>query len=76
MEAQGLPISIAGVAQVYGDFLDILIVDERDADAAAKLRRSGLQVHCANTIMKTADDKAALAATTLALVTRSAARAV
>lgn len=75
MASQGLPVSIAGVAQAYADFLDLLIVDERDADAAEALRQSGLQVHCARTIMKTADDKAALAATVLELVTRSAARA-
>lgn len=75
MAAQGLPVSIAGVAQAYADFLDLLIVDERDAKAAEELRLSGLQVHCAQTIMKTADDKAALAATVLALVTPSAARA-
>ncbi|MGE5206872.1 MAG: 2-phospho-L-lactate transferase [Chlamydiota bacterium] len=75
MASQGLPISIAGVAQAYNDFLDLLIVDERDAEAAKALRHSGLQVHCAKTIMKTADDKAALAATVLELVRRSAARA-
>ena len=75
MAAQGLPVSIAGVAQAYRDFLDLLIVDERDAKAAEGLRLSGLQVHCAQTIMKTADEKAALAATVLELVTRSAARA-
>jgi LPPG:FO 2-phospho-L-lactate transferase len=75
MTSQGLPVSIAGVAQAYEDFLDLLVVDERDAAAAAALRRPGLQVHCAQTIMKTAEDKAALAASVLELVTRSAARA-
>ena len=75
MASQGLPVSIAGVAQAYADFLDLLIVDERDAKAAEELRLSGLQVHCEQTIMKTADEKAALAATVLELVTRSAARA-
>ena len=67
---------IAGVAQAYQDFLDLLIVDERDAEAAKALRSSGLQVHCAHTIMKTDDDKAALAAAVLELVARSAARPV
>jgi len=76
MEAHGLPVSISGVAQAYADFLDLLIVDERDSQAAETLRRPDLQVHCANTIMKTADDKAALAAVVLELLTRSAARAV
>jgi LPPG:FO 2-phospho-L-lactate transferase len=75
MASQGLPVSIAGVAQAYDDFLDLLIVDERDAEAAVALRDSGLHVHCAQTIMKTSDDKAALAAAVLELVTPSAARA-
>ena len=51
MAAQGLPVSIAGVAQAYREFLDILVVDNRDAKAAEELQQSGLRVHCANTIM-------------------------
>jgi LPPG:FO 2-phospho-L-lactate transferase len=61
MQAQGLPVSIAGVAEAYHDFLDILVVDQRDEAAAKELRTHGFQVHCTNTIMKTAEDKAALA---------------
>ena len=38
MAAQGLPVSIAGVAQAYREFLDILVVDNRDAKAAEELR--------------------------------------
>ena len=75
MAAQGLPVSVAGVARAYEDFLDLLIVDERDTSAAESLRKSGLQVHCTNTIMKTVEEKAALAAAVLQLITPSAARA-
>jgi len=76
MAAQGLPVSIAGVAQAYEDFLDILITDLSDAEAAKKLERPGLRVHCTNTIMRNADDKAKLARTLLALLTaEGAARA-
>jgi LPPG:FO 2-phospho-L-lactate transferase len=75
MAAQKLAVSASGVAQAYEDFLDLLIVDERDTEAAQALRQSGLQVHCARTIMTTADDKAALASTVLELVTASATRA-
>ena len=75
MASQDLPVSIAGVAKAYENFLDLLIVDLRDAEAAQALRQAGLQVHCAQTIMKTPEDKAALAATVLQLVTPSAARA-
>ncbi|MBZ5704258.1 MAG: 2-phospho-L-lactate transferase [Acidobacteriia bacterium] len=68
MAAQGLPVSIAGVAQAYHDFLDILIADTRDAQAAEELKRSGLRVYCASTIMRTSDDKANLARTVLSVV--------
>src|SRR6516164_9838969 len=37
MTSQGLPVSIDGVAQAYHDFLDLLIADDRDADAAEQL---------------------------------------
>lgn len=73
MAAQGLPVSIAGVAQAYGDFLDILIADARDSAAASQLNRPGLRVHCTNIIMNTADDKAKLARTVLALIARDTA---
>jgi LPPG:FO 2-phospho-L-lactate transferase len=68
MAAQGLPVSIAGVAKAYEDFLDILIADTRDHDAARKLDRPELRVHCTNTIMRTAEEKARLARTVLALL--------
>jgi LPPG:FO 2-phospho-L-lactate transferase len=68
MASQGLPVSIAGVAKVYHDFLDVLIADDRDAEAAETLRRSGFRVHCTRTIMRNADEKAALARTVLALM--------
>ena len=67
MAAQGLPVSIAGVAQAYREFLDILVVDTRDARAAEELRQSGLRVHCANTIMGTSEEKAELARQVLTL---------
>jgi LPPG:FO 2-phospho-L-lactate transferase len=70
LAAQKLPVSIAGVAQAYRDFLDVLIVDGRDTQAAEELRRSGLRVHCTNTLMRTAGEKAGLARTALSLVQR------
>jgi LPPG:FO 2-phospho-L-lactate transferase len=70
MTAQGLPCSIAGVAKAYEDFLDLLVCDTRDARAAEVLRKNGLRVQCAQTIMRTADDRAALARTVLAHAVR------
>jgi len=68
MAAQGLPVSIAGIAQTYGDFLDILIADLGDQAAAQALDRPGLRVHCTNIIMRTAEDRAKLARTVMALL--------
>jgi LPPG:FO 2-phospho-L-lactate transferase len=74
MTAMGLPCSIAGVAKAYEDFLDLLICDTRDAQAAETLRENGLRVQCAQTIMRTAEDKAALASTVLSFITGQPAR--
>ena len=68
MASQGLPVSIAGVAQAYREFLDVLVVDVRDANAAKELRAAGVNVHCTKTIMRTAEDKAELARTVVSFV--------
>jgi LPPG:FO 2-phospho-L-lactate transferase len=68
MAAQGLPVSVVGIAQAYHDFLDLLVVDIRDAQAAEELRQTGLRVHIAKTIMQTADDQANLASAVLSAV--------
>ena len=76
MASQGLPVSVAGVAQAYHDFLDLLVIDVRDAQAAEGLCQSGLSVHVAKTVMRTPEDKAELAADVLSAVRgQSAARA-
>jgi len=68
MASQGLPVSIAGVAQAYHDFLDLLIADTRDRAAAETLQSSGFQAVCTNTIMKTPEDKLELARTVVSLI--------
>ncbi len=68
MAAQGLPVSVAGVAEAYHDFLDMLIIDARDAESADELRKSGLRVQVAKTVMRTSEDKAELASAVLAAV--------
>jgi LPPG:FO 2-phospho-L-lactate transferase len=68
MTSQGLPVSIAGVAEAYHDFLDVLVVDVRDAQAAEILRQTGVRVHVAKTIMQTSEDKANLASEVLSAV--------
>lgn len=75
MTSQGLPVSIAGVAQAYADFLDVLIADTRDAAGAEEIGKSGFRVHCTNTIMRSAAEKAALARFVLDVMLQSNAQA-
>jgi LPPG:FO 2-phospho-L-lactate transferase len=60
MQACGLPVSVEGVAQYYGDLLDFLIIDKHDA-GTTPMRIGEIEVVSANTIMKRMEDKAALA---------------
>lgn len=68
MASQGLPVSVAGIAQAYHDFLDTLIVDVRDAEAAEELRQTGLRVLVTKTVMRTSEDKVELANAVLSAV--------
>jgi LPPG:FO 2-phospho-L-lactate transferase len=65
MAAQGFAVSVAGVADYYRDFLDLLVVDSQDASAAEELRKTGLRVHCTPTIMRRYEDRIALAKSVL-----------
>lgn len=67
MKALGFPVSIAGVAEFYHDFLDALVVDVQDSAEAAQLQQSGMRAHCTNTLMRTPESRIALATETLAL---------
>lgn len=76
MEMMGWPSSIAGVARAYEDFLDVLIADITDEDDAQRVGSEKLRVVCANTLMKSTDDKRELARLTLgAVATPQSARA-
>jgi LPPG:FO 2-phospho-L-lactate transferase len=61
MASQNLPVSIAGIAQAYADFLDVLVADNRDREAADQLASTTLHVHCTNTLMRSLTDRAELA---------------
>jgi len=77
MTSQGLPVSITGVVGAYADFLDVLVADDTDSDAAQKLEsrspgraytiNNGLQVHCTSILMSTTEDRERIARTALAL---------
>jgi LPPG:FO 2-phospho-L-lactate transferase len=61
MKMMGWPSTIAGVAQAYGDFLDVLVADRADEAAAWLLRTEDLRVLCTDTIMNSLERKRELA---------------
>ncbi len=70
MRMQGWPSSIVGIAQAYEDFLDVLVVDSADAQAAEALSSETLRVVCTHTLMRSLDDKIHLARVCLDSVVR------
>jgi LPPG:FO 2-phospho-L-lactate transferase len=75
MAAQGLEAAIAGVARAYEDFLDVLIVDDSDAEGAQALTSDRLQIHYTNILMRSSEDKARLARTAVTLASAGIAHA-
>ncbi|MFZ3342655.1 MAG: 2-phospho-L-lactate transferase [Terriglobales bacterium] len=65
LASRGFAVSIAGVADFYRDFLDLLVVDLQDAEAAAELHArkdsSALRINVTSTIMRNNSDRVALA---------------
>lgn len=57
----GLPASAEAVARHYRDLLDGFILDVSDRGAAAAIEPVGMAVAATNTVMRTLDDKTALA---------------
>lgn len=70
LQAQGYPVSIAGIAEFYHDFLDLLVVDLQDSQMADGLQKSGMRVHCTQTLMRTQEDRVALAKAVVELALR------
>lgn len=66
MRAAGLPVSCAGVARAYHDFLSVLIIDDADAEQATEIEALGVHARVAATIMRSDEDKVELARTALA----------
>ena len=68
MKTQGLPVSIAGVARCYAEFLDVLIADEQDSAFGPSV--GGVQAGYASTVMKSEADRIALARSVLGFLHR------
>ena len=60
MQMMGWPSTVAGVAEAYEDFLDVLVVDNADA-VAVSTQLSTICFLATNTMMHTMNDKRALA---------------
>ena len=57
----GVEPSVQAVAERYQDIVDLMIIDDQDAAATSDLQALGMAVVTSNTIMRTRDDKMALA---------------
>lgn len=65
MRGLGMEVSAVGVARAYADFLNVLVIDEQDADLAAGVEAEGVKAIVTDTIMRDLDVKRALAQVTL-----------
>jgi LPPG:FO 2-phospho-L-lactate transferase len=65
---QNMPATPTTIAKLYLDFLDVLVIDNADADQAADIEGLGLEVVVTDTIMASMDKKAALARTVVEAV--------
>ncbi len=61
----GHEVSAVGVARLYADFLDMLVLDEQDAALAPEVEALGVRAYVTDTIMRDAASKRALAQATL-----------
>ena len=57
----GIEVSVAGVAGLYQDFLDVFIIDTQDASQRGRLEQRGLTVIATDTIMSDMEKSLALA---------------
>jgi LPPG:FO 2-phospho-L-lactate transferase len=63
---RGLRADAVGVATLYRDFLDVMVIDQQDADLKPEIEDLGLDSVVTDTIMASMEKKAALARTVIA----------
>lgn len=61
MSGLHMEVSAVGVVRCYRDFLDVMVIDERDAALATSIEDLGIPTIVTNTIMRDSEAKAALA---------------
>ncbi|HEX7482576.1 MAG TPA: 2-phospho-L-lactate transferase [Candidatus Bathyarchaeia archaeon] len=57
----GVEVSAYGVAKLYSDFLDTFVIDTKDIGSKRRIENLGINVKVTNTVMKSLEDKVALA---------------
>ena len=65
MRSLGFEVSAFSVAKLYGDFLDVFVIDQQDASEKSQIERLGIKVKMTDTIMKSLEDIVRLARTVL-----------
>lgn len=66
MAELGIAVSATSIARDYADVIDGFVLDQRDATLEPAIRALGLDCHVCETLMRTDEDKLALARATLA----------
>jgi LPPG:FO 2-phospho-L-lactate transferase len=61
MKGLHMEVSPVGVARRYRDFLDVMVIDQQDAQLAERIEDLGIPTHVTNTIMHDKQAKAELA---------------
>jgi len=72
LQTLGHDVSALGVAALYQDFLNGMVIDTVDEELAASIEALGVATLVTNTIMRDDDDRKALAEETLAFAARLA----
>ena len=61
LKGLGFEVSAFSVAKLYSEFLDVFVIDVADAPEKKRIEELGVEVRVTNTIMRSLDDKIALA---------------
>jgi LPPG:FO 2-phospho-L-lactate transferase len=65
LKSLGHESSVVGMARLYGDFVDVLVIDNEDAALAGEVKATGAGAVVTDTIMRDAATRRALAQATL-----------
>ena len=66
MEGKGVEVSAKGVAEFYREFLDVLVIDQKDKSLAPKIEELGVKAVVEQTLMTSMERKKQLVRTVLA----------